>query len=110
MNGKVIFYSIVGVIGFLAVSFLIGVYGLGMDAFFRPKYENIKRNTFENTQSYVHGAVKNLARLMQQYNETDDLDDKEIIQDSIRQQFAEFDSEKIQSYKLKNFLEKMRGY
>lgn len=108
--GKAILYSVLGVVGVLGIVFLMGLYGLGMDSFFRPKYENIKRKTFENTQSYVHGNTKRLSKLFKEYQDTDSLDEKEIIEDTIRHEFAEFDATKLNSSKLRRFLEKSRGY
>ena len=96
-------------VGILVIFFILGLYGLGWMKFFGPKEENIRREIFENTQSYVHGKIQDLAKYQDEYNKTDE-NGKESVRQLIILRFAEFDEEKIQSQGLKNFLKTMRGY
>ncbi len=89
--------------------FGIEMLGLGFFKFFEPKRENIRIEIFENTQFYVHGKIQDLSRLYHQYNEADSIS-REVLESIIRQQFAEFDKENINSLELKSFLTKIRGY
>lgn len=93
----------------LVVLFLLGLYGLGWMKFFEPKKENIRREIFEQTQSYTHGKIQELAKYHDEYNRAD-AKDKEALRQMIIMRFAEFDAEKIKSPKLKNFLINTRGY
>ena len=94
----------------LLIPFLIGLYSLGMFKFFAPKMENVRRNVFEQTQSYTHGKIQDLAKYYDEYNKTDVLGEKEAVRQLIILRFAEFDETKIRPQKLRNFLTNMRGY
>jgi len=102
-------YIVLLSIGGLLVPFLIGLYSLGMFKFFAPKTENIKREVFENTKSYLHGVQQDLGKYYHEYQKADD-SSKEIIKSTIRMRFAEVDVSKLQSAKLRSFLTEARGY
>ena len=96
-------------IGILLLFFVFGLYALGWMKFFEPKKENIRREIFEQTQSYVHGKIQDLAKYYEEYEKAD-ANSKESIRQLIIVRFAEFDEAKIRSTKLKTFLTSMRGY
>ena len=98
-----------GFVGLLLLTFILGLFGLGWMKFFEPKKENIRREIFEETQSYVHGKIQDLAKYYEEYNKVE-FKDREAIRQLIIMRFAEFDESKIRSLKLKNFLITMRGY
>ena len=98
-----------GLLAVLVVVFLFGLYGLGWMKFFEPKKENIRREIFEQTQSYVHGKIQDLAKYYDEYNKGKQ-GDRETIRQMIILRFAEFDESKIRSSKLRTFLTRMRGY
>jgi len=104
--GKIVLLSVVG----LGVIFLLGMYGLGWNKFFLPKQENIKREVFEQTQSYVHGATQDLAMYFDQYNRAESVEDKEAIRQIVIMRFSNFDATKIDNVGLRSFLTNMRGY
>ena len=81
--------------------------GLQWQRFFAPKRENIRREVFENTKSYTHGKIQDLAKYYEEYQKAED---KEAIESLIKMNFAEFDAEKINASKLKQFLINVRGY
>jgi len=98
------------IIAILLIPFLLGLYNLGMFKFFAPKVENVRRNVFEQTQSYTHGKIQDLAKYYDEYNRMDVLGDKEAVRQLVILRFAEFDETKIRPQKLRNFLIDMRGY
>ena len=106
---KIFGMSIAGLVAVLVIIFLIGLAGLGYYKFFEPKKENIRREVFEQTQSYTHGKIQDLAKYYEEYNKVE-FKDREAIRQLIIMRFAEFDESKIRSLKLKNFLITMRGY
>ena len=106
---KIFGMSVAGLITILVVIFLMGLATLGYYKFFEPKKENIRREVFEQTQSYTHGKVQDLAKYYEEYNKVE-FKDREAIRQLIIMRFAEFDESKIRSLKLKNFLITMRGY
>lgn len=97
-------------LGGLVLLFVIGLYGLGWHKFFAPKHANIKREVFEQTKSYTHGKIQDLAKYYKEYQETEDVQAKSAIQNLVSMQFAEFDEKKITNETLRRFLTNMRGF
>ncbi len=109
MKVKYFLYGLGGLASFLLILFLLGLLNLGMFKFFAPKYENVKREVFENTQSYNHGKIQDLAQYKEEYDKAD-YEGKEAVRQIIILRFAEFDESKIKSRNLRNFLLKTRSY
>lgn len=107
---KGVLYVIGGLISIFIITFIFGLYGLGWMKFFEPKKENIRREIFEQTQSYTHGKIQDLAKYYEEYNKTMEQEEREAIRQLIIMRFAEFDEENVRSDKLRNFLTAMRGY
>lgn len=99
-----------GIVGFFALLFILGLFELGWYKFFEPKKENIRREVFENTKSFTHGKIQDLAKYYEEYQKAETQDDKEAIKNFVQFNFAEFDASKIESEKLKSFLINMRGF
>ena len=57
-------------------------------SFFAPRQENVRRNVFENTQSYVKGKQQELEKLRLEYIREKDPIAKEAIANMIRHNFA----------------------
>jgi len=106
---KKVFFAIGGLLLFIIFIFSIAMFDLQWRRFFNPKYENVRREVYESTQSYVHGKAKDLPRYKHEWDKADP-DEKLAIESVIRQQFAEFDETKLQSDGLKTFLIKVRGF
>ena len=77
--------------------------------FFKPKFENVEREVFEETKSYTHGKIQDLAKHYSEYQKSEN-SDREAIKGLIQMQFSNFDPNVIDNYKLKMFLIEMRGY
>jgi hypothetical protein len=106
---KIFGYSVGGLAIVLTVVFVLGLFGLGYYKFFAPKKENIRREVFEETQSYVHGKIQDLAKYREEYYRSTD-DGKEALKATIIMRFAEFDETQIRSPELRQFLKETRGY
>ncbi len=107
---KIGLLSILAIVVLLIITFGFGLFGLEYKKFFAPKHENVNRQVFEQTQSYVHGKVQDLAKYYEEYNKAEAAEDKEAIRSLILMRFAEFDATKIRSQQLQNFLTTTRGY
>lgn len=107
---RIIVSSIGGFILLLMLIVILGFFELGMFKTFRPRRENIKREVFEETKSYVHAKIQDLAKYRHEYNTSQSFEDKAAIASMIRMQFAEFNEKQIQSTELQRFLIKIRGY
>lgn len=101
------------IIGVLALIILI-VVGTHLDlayvGYFKPKYEDVERKTFEQTQSYNKGKISDLANYYEQYIKADSDDDKESIKSFVQMNFANFDRNKLDNHKLNMFLLQARGF
>jgi hypothetical protein len=93
----------------IALGFGIQLLNLEMFKFFAPKFEDAKREVFENTKSYTHGKAQDLGKYYEEYTKGTD-EEKEIIKNVIQMNFANFDETKLDNYKLQQFLTKVRGY
>lgn len=60
-----------GVIGFGTLTWGIAYHDLLFTAFFAPKYENVRRNTFEQSKSFRTGAVQELQNMQFEYIKAD---------------------------------------
>ena len=98
------------IIIFVGGMFILQFAGLEWTKFFKPKWQNVEREVFENTKSYTHGVIQDLAKYYEEYHQTHSTHDKTTIKNIIQIRFAEFDESKIKSPKLKSFLIEMRGY
>ncbi len=107
---KIVLYSVLGFIGIIALAFALNIGGLHWKMFFGPKYANVERKIFEESKSYTHGKIEDLGKYFQEYQEAKTQEDKDIIKEFVRLRFNEFDANKINNYKLKQFLISMRGY
>lgn len=84
----------------------LGIIKMGI---FEPMRENVRREVFENTKSYVHGAAQDLAKYFDEYQNAD-ANRQTAIKQVIIMRFAELDVSKLPSVELQNFLRDMRGY
>lgn len=107
---KIMGVAIGGIILMIALIWGLGFLRLGYFKTFAPKTENVRREVFEETQSYVQGKVQDLAKSYEEYDKAETMEDKDAIEQAIVLRFAEFDESKIQSVDLRNFLIKMRGF
>ena len=55
--------AVVGLAGVCAVGFGLNVFGLASFGFFAPKYEQVRRSTFEQSQAYVEGQRRDIQNL-----------------------------------------------
>lgn len=107
---KIFGFSVGAFIAMIVLIFCLGLLGLGYYKFFGPKKENIRREIFEQTQSYVHGKIQDLAKYKEEYDKAESISDKDAVAAIIKVRFAEFDESKIKAINLRNFLTATRGY
>lgn len=56
----------IAILAFAALTFAIGFYLMAYRTV-APEFENVRREVFENTQSFVHGKNQHIARLALEY-------------------------------------------
>lgn len=89
-------YALLGLIGVLALVFGLNYFGLVNFRFFAPKYENARREVYENTQSYVEGKRQSITKYYDEWRKSD-ADEKSAIRTIVLQEFASFDTNKFTS-------------
>jgi hypothetical protein len=62
-----IFGFVVGIAGAGAIGWGLTYHDLIFTSFFAPKYENVRRNTFEQSKSFRTGAVQELQNMQFEY-------------------------------------------
>jgi rubrerythrin len=92
------------------IVFGLNLGGLEWNKFFSTRQENVKTQVFENTQSYIDGKNNELSSLYQEYQQAKTDEDKQILKNVVIQKFGDFDTDKIKTEQLKNFLKQMRGF
>ena len=95
--------TLLTVVVFLLASFGLGYYVLSMQGFFAPRFENVRRNTFENTKSYNQGMQQELQSYFLEYQKSDE-NGKQAIASVISHQYADYPTERLPSH-LRNFVE-----
>lgn len=96
---KEMFMAIIGIIAVVAVIAVLSLGGrllnLKTEQYFAPKEENLRREVYENTASYVGGKKQELSKLMLEYKRAEG-EDKDAIAATVRIQFADFDKKKLE--------------
>ncbi len=92
-----------------AMAFAFNLGGLEWSRFFNPKYEDVRRQTFERNKSYVHGSIQDLGRRYREYMKAES-DDRPALGKLVAFEFAEFDADLISNPELRSFLIEQRGY
>lgn len=101
----------VGVIGGIVLLIVTVSFGrLAWMKYFMPKEESVRREAFEETKSYTHGKMQDLAKYYEEYTKAETSEDKEAIRNIIRMRFADFNSGSVNPNRLRAFLVEMRGY
>lgn len=101
---SIIILVMICLIGFAFLSELIGLHWMH---YFGVKESNIEREMFEETKSYNEGKIQDLIKYKYEYDLADEKE-KQIIANTIRHMFADYDEEKIKSEELKTFLKKIK--
>ena len=77
-----------GVLGVGALTWGVAYHDLIFTSFFSPKYENVRRKTFEQSKSFRTGAVQELQNMQFEYIKADPAH-KVALADIIRHRAAE---------------------
>jgi len=107
---KIVGVSLVAIVILIAILFGTTNLSLWWKGHFNPKFKNVERKVFEETKSYVHGAIQDIGNYYGQYQQAETEEEKASIQSVVKVRFSEFNAENISSLELRNFLIKARGY
>ena len=102
------FLAIVGgVVGFGALVWGVAYHELIFTSFFAPKFENVRRNTFEQSKSFRTGAVQELQNMQFEYIRSD-AEHKVALKDIIIHRSAEV-PEDAMPQDLYNFIQGLKS-
>lgn len=91
------FLAIVGsVVGLTALGWGLTYHELIFTSFFAPKFENVRRQTFEQSKSFRDGAVQELQNMQFEYIKADPAH-KKALADVIRHRAAEVPADAMPS-------------
>jgi len=85
-----------GVIGVGALTWGLAYHELIFTGFFAPKFEDVRRNTFERSKSFRTGAVQELQNMQFEYIKASP-EHKKALADVIRHRAAEVPSDAMPS-------------
>ena len=105
---------IIGIIIVIIISIAIG-FGSGyIQALYNRtagvEIESSKREIYKENKSHVEGMIKDLSNYKMQYEKAESEKEKNAIKSRIVNDFANFETSKIDNEGLQIFLEKMRGF
>lgn len=92
---KTLFFSVLGLFALVFLVFFFNSVDLASFKFFAPKYENARREVFENTQSYVEGKRQEVSKYRLEYLRAKDPAEKNAIRMTILQSTANLDLSKL---------------
>jgi len=91
---KIAGLSVAGFIGVMLLGFILNGYGLIHYKFFGPRFENVRREVFENTRSYNEAKVQDLAKYRLEYMRATS-EEKEALRSTIVIMFANYPIERL---------------
>ena len=91
---KIILFTITLVVVSCGIGFAGRMWGLWNFSFFAPKYENARREVFENSQSYVEGKRQELTKKYDEWLRSDE-QGKATIRIIVMLNFANFNQEHL---------------
>ena len=104
MKTKIVLFVILGFIGLVGLSFVLGWTDVLYTKTIGVQKENANRVKFEQTQSYVEGKRQEIIKLHHEWVLAKTDTDKKAIESVVRQSFSNFDDTKITDPDLYNFL------
>ena len=101
---KVILWGFVGFIIGCGLLFGLSYVGLVHYKIFKPTYENVRRQAWEETKSYTYGMVQDLAKYKYEWEKADPTG-KAAIENMVRVRFANFPPDYINNPELRAWFE-----
>ena len=99
--------GLVAVIGILGLTWLVQGNDFFLYKVFAPKYEAVRRETFEQSKAYNQGVVQELQKQFVEYSAATSPDVKDAIASVVLHQVADFPEDKLPSH-LRAFVQKLR--
>ena len=95
--------------GITGLAFYFGFLGNAYDATVTKQHNDIERNNFEHSKSYVEGKIQDLSKDKREYERATSDSDKQSILNYVANDFSSFNIDDITDNGLRDFLLKARG-
>ena len=106
-KGIVIFFGVILLM--TAITWMSTGLNLAHYKFWGPKYEEARRNVFEETKSFQQGTIQELSKMYQEYNDpAKSQSQKDAIAFTALHQVADFKTENLPPY-LAKWIESLRN-
>ena len=107
--GKLFLWCVGVMLFFGALGFVANGMGLISYKFFGPKWEDAKRDVFENTNSFTKAKVQEATKYRLEYLRSTDPAERNAIKSTIAQSLADFDEDKyVKNDELRNWIKNMK--
>ena len=108
---KITIIAIFVLVALFALSFGSEHLGLWWNKYFGTRRRDVQREVYEESKSYVHGKIQDLAKYYREYNDPATTpQEKKALESVLRSQFADMTADNIREDDLRRFLVKIRGY
>ena len=87
--------SVGALVGLIALIWVIQGNDFFLYKTFAPKYEEVRRETFEETKSYTQGTIQELQQLQLDYVKAGNQEEKDALASVILRRTADFDDSKL---------------
>ncbi len=101
---KITLWCLLITVGLIVLDFGAEQLGIIKIGIFEPQRENVRREVFKNTQSYVEGKTQELIKYRMEYIMTIDPQSRHAIQMTVASSCALLDDDKITDPELQRFL------
>lgn len=86
--------AVVGILALIALGWIGEANGLFMTKVFAPRYEQVRRQTFEQSKAYNQGMIQELQNMQFQYEQADS-GHKAALADIILHRAADYDENQL---------------
>jgi hypothetical protein len=94
-------------VGALGLTWVVQGNDFFLYQFFAPKYEQVRRETFEQSRAFNEGMAQELNRMWLDYQHATDQGEKDSIRSLVRQRVAGYDLTNLQNPQLRLFVQQM---
>jgi hypothetical protein len=104
---KTVLNVVAGVVLFFAIIFGLGYFSLNYDRFFAPRQEQLRNDTFKQSQSYNDGMAHDLENIQEEYMQASP-EGKDALRAIAIRRFSVYDISKLPP-DLQRFYRELKG-
>jgi hypothetical protein len=105
--GQIIGIGAAALIGLLGITWIAQGDHFFLYQVFAPKYEQVRRNTFEQSRAFNEGMAQELSGMWRDYNHATNDGEKAAIRSLVQHRAAGYDIDNIENPQLRGFVRQM---